>query len=46
MNIVEGEGLPDFVMMDTIDEPAFMKNLKLRFLTKRIIYTYIGEQVS
>eukprot|EP00462_Mataza_sp_D1_P024474 CAMPEP_0175137092 /NCGR_PEP_ID=MMETSP0087-20121206/9627_1 /TAXON_ID=136419 /ORGANISM="Unknown Unknown, Strain D1" /LENGTH=1005 /DNA_ID=CAMNT_0016419897 /DNA_START=17 /DNA_END=3031 /DNA_ORIENTATION=- len=44
MNIVQGQGYPDFVMLDTISEQAFMENLKLRFQQKQI-YTYIGEQV-
>mmetsp|Transcript_38150 Transcript_38150/g.75050 ORF Transcript_38150/g.75050 Transcript_38150/m.75050 type:complete len:977 (+) Transcript_38150:37-2967(+) len=44
MNIVKGQGLPDFVMLERIDEDAFMKNLQDRFKQKQI-YTYIGEQV-
>eukprot|EP00808_Paulinella_micropora_P000859 g46272.t1 len=46
MNYVEGQGLPDFVMMsmDKVGEDGFMENLKLRF-EKEQIYTYIGEQL-
>lgn len=44
MNIVAGQGMPDFVMLDTITEDSFMKNLALRF-DKKQIYTYIGEQI-
>lgn len=44
MNIVAGQGMPDFVMLDTVSEDAFMENLTLRF-QKQQIYTYIGEQV-
>lgn len=36
--------MPDFVMLDSINEQSFMKNLELRF-NARQIYTYIGEQV-
>jgi len=44
MNIVKGQGWPDFVMLDRIDEASFLKNLQDRF-NQRQIYTYIGEQV-
>lgn len=44
MNIVAGQGMPDFVMLDTVSEDSFMENLTLRFQQKQI-YTYIGEQV-
>ncbi|XP_077866733.1 unconventional myosin-Id-like [Saccoglossus kowalevskii] len=35
-------GKGDFVLLDTVDLPHFMENLKLRF-QKGKIYTYIGE---
>lgn len=44
MNIVEGQGWPDMVMLDQVNEQEFVKNIKLRF-DKKQIYTYIGEQV-
>lgn len=44
MNIVDGQGMPDFVMLDSVSEEAFMGNLKVRFKAKQI-YTYIGEQI-
>eukprot|EP01119_Soliformovum_irregulare_P017879 TRINITY_DN5376_c0_g2_i2.p1 TRINITY_DN5376_c0_g2~~TRINITY_DN5376_c0_g2_i2.p1 ORF type:complete len:1039 (+),score=347.18 TRINITY_DN5376_c0_g2_i2:84-3200(+) len=44
MNREKGEGVPDFVLMDTISEDAFMDNLRLRYKKDRI-YTYIGEVV-
>jgi myosin-1 len=44
MNIVPKQGMPDFVMLDTITEDSFMKNLSVRFDQKQI-YTYIGEQI-
>lgn len=44
MNIVEGQGWPDFLMLPKVDENEFYKNLDLRF-KQRQIYTYIGEQV-
>eukprot|EP00808_Paulinella_micropora_P013918 g13275.t1 len=46
MNIVEGQGFPDFIMVseDKVNEDGFIENLKLRFDQKQI-YTYIGEQV-
>jgi len=46
MNLVEGQGLPDFIMMedDKVNESGFMENLTLRY-AKRQIYTYIGEQL-
>eukprot|EP00808_Paulinella_micropora_P026794 g7806.t1 len=46
MNIVKGQGLPDFCMLekDKINEDEFLKNLKTRFDQKQI-YTYIGEQL-
>ena len=37
-------GVPDFIMMDKIDEESFLDNLKKRFATTEI-YTYIGEVV-
>lgn len=44
MNIIQGQGLPDFVMLESISEKDFLDNLKVRFGQKQI-YTYIGEQV-
>lgn len=44
MNVVDGQGWPDMVMLKEINEHEFMKNLKLRFSQKQI-YTYIGEQI-
>jgi myosin-1 len=46
MNLVEDEGLPDFVMLDSelVTDEGFHNNLKLRFAKKQI-YTYIGEQL-
>lgn len=44
MNIVEGQGWPDMVMIDSVTEDEFMKNLALRFKQKQI-YTFIGEQI-
>eukprot|EP00457_Paulinella_chromatophora_P001077 gb/GEZN01001079.1/.p1 GENE.gb/GEZN01001079.1/~~gb/GEZN01001079.1/.p1 ORF type:complete len:1074 (+),score=139.42 gb/GEZN01001079.1/:62-3283(+) len=46
MNIIKGQGLPDFCMLDKdrINEDEFLKNLKMRFEQKQI-YTYIGEQL-
>lgn len=41
MNIVEGQGWPDMVMLDTISEVEFVSNIKKRF-DKKQIYTYIG----
>eukprot|EP01137_Pigoraptor_chileana_P033118 Opistho-2@23554 len=40
----KADGVGDFVLMDSINEEAFMKNLELRF-SKDHIYTYIGEVV-
>ena len=37
-------GVPDAIMLDTIDERSFMANLKARF-DKQQCYTYIGEVV-
>lgn len=37
-------GKADFVLLDKIDMPSFMSNLKLRF-QKGKFYTYIGEVV-
>lgn len=37
-------GKADFVLLDEVDLPSFMSNLKLRF-QKGKIYTYIGEVV-
>jgi len=46
MNLIDGQGLPDFIMLedDKVNEDGFMQNLSLRF-SKRQIYTYIGEQL-
>ena len=46
MNIVDGQGWPDMVMLkdDEVNEDGFMKNILDRFNQKQI-YTYIGEQV-
>jgi len=46
MNIVQGQGFPDFVMLDNdkVTEDGFIENLKLRFEQKQI-YTYIGDQL-
>lgn len=42
--IVKGEGVPDFVLMDTLTEDAMMDNIRVRFRADRI-YTYIGNVV-
>eukprot|EP00457_Paulinella_chromatophora_P000556 gb/GEZN01000556.1/.p1 GENE.gb/GEZN01000556.1/~~gb/GEZN01000556.1/.p1 ORF type:complete len:1220 (+),score=173.10 gb/GEZN01000556.1/:156-3815(+) len=46
MNIIEGQGFPDFIMVNDskVNEDGFIENLKHRFDQKQI-YTYIGEQV-
>eukprot|EP01114_Cavostelium_apophysatum_P002744 TRINITY_DN1242_c0_g1_i2.p1 TRINITY_DN1242_c0_g1~~TRINITY_DN1242_c0_g1_i2.p1 ORF type:complete len:315 (+),score=54.86 TRINITY_DN1242_c0_g1_i2:280-1224(+) len=44
MNRVKGEGVPDFVLMDTLSEDAMLENTKQRFKTDNI-YTYIGNVV-
>lgn len=44
MNIVKGQGMPDFVMLDKLDENSFLANIRERF-NKKQIYTYIGEQI-
>eukprot|EP00013_Stygamoeba_regulata_P029147 CAMPEP_0177657900 /NCGR_PEP_ID=MMETSP0447-20121125/16485_1 /TAXON_ID=0 /ORGANISM="Stygamoeba regulata, Strain BSH-02190019" /LENGTH=1046 /DNA_ID=CAMNT_0019162393 /DNA_START=15 /DNA_END=3155 /DNA_ORIENTATION=- len=43
-NVVRGEGVPDFVLMDKLDEDAVWNNTKLRYGKERI-YTFIGEVV-
>ena len=40
----EDAGVPDFIMMTDISEPAFLANLKTRHQQGKI-YTYIGEVV-
>ncbi|CAG9860573.1 unnamed protein product [Phyllotreta striolata] len=42
MDMQKEPGVGDFVLMDKIDLPHFMKNLKIRF-NEGYIYTYIGE---
>jgi len=43
MNL-KGEGVPDFVLMDTISEEAMMDNIRKRYKAE-IIYTYIGAVI-
>lgn len=44
MNIVEGQGWPDMVMLRTVSEEEFLDNLTTRYNQKQI-YTFLGEQV-
>jgi myosin-1 len=44
MNIVKGQGVPDFVLLDELTENATYENLKIRFNQDQI-YTYIGDVV-
>ena len=37
-------GLPDFVLLEPIDEPNFLRNLEKRYKQNRI-YTFIGNVV-
>lgn len=37
----EGEGVPDFVLLDELSEPALYQNMLTRY-KKDQIYTYIG----
>eukprot|EP01132_Coremiostelium_polycephalum_P006092 gene6092-7590_t len=40
----KGEGVPDFVLLNQINENEFLENLKIRHKTDNI-YTYIGDVV-
>eukprot|EP00039_Didymoeca_costata_P028096 m.19999 g.19999 ORF g.19999 m.19999 type:complete len:1050 (+) comp6725_c0_seq1:182-3331(+) len=42
--LADDGGVPDFIMLEHIDEASFMDNLKTRF-SRSEIYTYIGEVV-
>ncbi len=42
MNIVKGQGVPDFVLLDELTENATYENLKLRF-TQDQIYVSINN---
>eukprot|EP01119_Soliformovum_irregulare_P003560 TRINITY_DN1423_c0_g1_i1.p1 TRINITY_DN1423_c0_g1~~TRINITY_DN1423_c0_g1_i1.p1 ORF type:complete len:1011 (-),score=356.36 TRINITY_DN1423_c0_g1_i1:277-3309(-) len=43
-NIKQGEGVPDFVLLDEISENAVFNNMKKRYQIDQI-YTYIGDVV-
>lgn len=41
--LVQGEGVPDFILLSELTEDALYANLKLRY-DKDLIYTYIGAR--
>ena len=45
MNIVKGEGVPDFVLLEQLTEDAMYQNIKIRY-DKDIIYVSQSEVSS